>query len=263
MNEQSQPEKSPESEKFQEAIKPGATVEYVDAKFLALEDTIKQRDNNRLRTAYTLANEFYDLVTKGKPVSRGAWQGFVFSMLNSQKIVVAGSIIGGIVLLAQTYLMYKQYGIAEAQRLIMAEQTAFLGAQTDAIKQQTKLLEQQTQAMNLAYYSSMKFLLTENSIFIENSGTAYAKIFSVGCVFGRSILQDGVVFETNGMTINTFCMGARGLTLFPGNKTKLATFAGYTGSARIREISIRVSFRGPFDTQNKHVLLDLDDVRKQ
>ena len=71
-----------------------------------LQDQIKERETNRVRATATLVQEAFEAAKSGKPVSLAAIKGFVTSWLFPRTIIVLGSLLGGVVLVAQTYILW-------------------------------------------------------------------------------------------------------------------------------------------------------------
>jgi len=71
-----------------------------------------------------LIDEVYAAGKGGKPVSVAAIKGFAFAWLFPRTVIVVGSIISGLVLVAQTVILYRQMGVMEAQTELMRGQTA-------------------------------------------------------------------------------------------------------------------------------------------
>lgn len=83
--------------------------------FERLEDQIKERESNRIRATATLVQEAFEAAKGGKPISLAAIKGFVASWIFPRAVVVLGSLLGVIVLVAQTYILWNQTRLLELQ----------------------------------------------------------------------------------------------------------------------------------------------------
>ena len=123
-----------------------------------IQGLIKERESNRVRAALTLAEELYGAARGGKPVSVAAIKGFVTALLVPRMVIVAGSVIAGLVLIAQTFILYKQ--------------TQFLDIQARAaqIEQEARLRERITPLQALTSYWSFLVSAYEREIFTLDCG---------------------------------------------------------------------------------------------
>ena len=123
-----------------------------------IQGLIKERESNRVRAALTLAEELYGAARGGKPVSVAAIKGFVTALLVPRMVIVAGSVIAGLVLIAQTFILYKQ--------------TQFLDIQARAaqIEQEARLRERITPLQALTSHWSVLVSVYEREIFTLNCG---------------------------------------------------------------------------------------------
>lgn len=133
-----------------------------------IQDLIKERESNRVRAAVTLTEELYGAARGGKPVSVAAIKGFVAALLVPRMVIVAGSVIAGLVLIAQTFILYKQ--------------TQFLDIQARAaqIEQETRLRERITPLQALTSYWSVLVSAYEREIFTLDCG---ARCYEVDLTF--------------------------------------------------------------------------------
>ena len=106
-----------------------------------LEEQLKAREVNRIRATATLVQEAFEAAKGGKPVSLAAIKGFVTSWLFPRTVIVLGSLIGGVLLLAQTYILWNQTRLLELQtRAAQLEQVLKLKDRLAAISAQTATL---------------------------------------------------------------------------------------------------------------------------
>lgn len=78
-------------------------------------DELKEREPNRLRATATLVQEAFSAARGGKPVSVSALKGFVTSWLLPRTVIVLGSLAGGVLLAAQTYILWNQTKLLSQQ----------------------------------------------------------------------------------------------------------------------------------------------------
>lgn len=73
-----------------------------------IREDIKSREVNRGRATFTLIDELFAQAKGGKPVSLAALKGFAFAWLFPRTLIVIGSVITGLVLIVQTFIIYRQ-----------------------------------------------------------------------------------------------------------------------------------------------------------
>ena len=77
-----------------------------DTQIRALHDEIKSRESSRLRATITLVEEAFDAFSKGKPISLSAIKGLLTAWFFPRAIIVLGSVIGGLILAVQTWIIW-------------------------------------------------------------------------------------------------------------------------------------------------------------
>ena len=106
-----------------------------------LEEQLKERESNRIRATATLVQEAFEAAKGGKPVSLAAIKGFVTSWLFPRTVIVLGSLLGGVLLFAQTYILWNQTKLLELQtRAAQLEQVVKLRDRLATISAQTAAL---------------------------------------------------------------------------------------------------------------------------
>jgi hypothetical protein len=80
-----------------------------------VQEQLKERETNRIRATATLVQEAFEAAKGGKPISISAIKGFVTSWLFPRTVIILGSLLGGIVLVAQTYILWNQTRLLELQ----------------------------------------------------------------------------------------------------------------------------------------------------
>jgi hypothetical protein len=90
---------------------------------LRLTNVIKEREVSRLRATLTLAEDVYKSVREGKPIPVSSIKGLIFSLLLPRAVLIVGSLFGALLLAVQTYLLYRQYSVMEAQNSILFRQS--------------------------------------------------------------------------------------------------------------------------------------------
>lgn len=80
-----------------------------------LRNQLKEREVGRLRATTTLVEEVFQSWRTGRPVSLSALKGFVGAWLFPRALIVVGSVVGGLVLLAQTIILYNQTKLLDVQ----------------------------------------------------------------------------------------------------------------------------------------------------
>lgn len=89
-----------------------------------VRDALKEREVNRGRATLTLIDEVFAQSKGGKPVSLAAIKGFAFAWLFPRTIIVIGSVITGLVLVAQTIIIWQQTALLKDQTLAAQFQQA-------------------------------------------------------------------------------------------------------------------------------------------
>lgn len=112
-----------------------------------MRELMKEREPNRLRATWVVVEEVFDYLKTGKPLSQSAIKGLIGAWLFPRALIVVGSVVTGLVLIAQT--------------VILARQTAFLDVQTKAaqIEQESNLRGRLAKA--LPYIDAWKSLTVE------------------------------------------------------------------------------------------------------
>jgi hypothetical protein len=80
-----------------------------------LQEQMKERETSRVRATVTLVQEALETARGGRPVSLSAIKGFVTAWLFPRAVVVIGSLLGGVVLVAQTYILWNQTRLLDLQ----------------------------------------------------------------------------------------------------------------------------------------------------
>lgn len=80
-----------------------------------LHNLMKERETNRLRATTTLIDEIICSTRENRPISLAPIKGFIASWLVPKTVIMLGSIIGGILLLAQTYIIFQQTQLLSVQ----------------------------------------------------------------------------------------------------------------------------------------------------
>jgi hypothetical protein len=94
---------------------------------------ITERETNRARATATAIQELYDATKEKRPVSLSAIKGLVFAWLFPRTVIVIGSIIAGLVLIAQTIILYSQKQIMQLQlRSTLVEESRTIRARVKA-----------------------------------------------------------------------------------------------------------------------------------
>lgn len=73
-----------------------------------LRAQVKEREVSRFRATVTLVEEFFVYARGGQPVSLAALKGFITAWLFPRTLIVIGSIVGGLILAVQTYIIWSQ-----------------------------------------------------------------------------------------------------------------------------------------------------------
>lgn len=80
-----------------------------------LLDEMKEREPNRVRATATLVAEVFDFAKGGKPPSLSALKGLLFAWLFPRAIIVVGSVIAGVALILQTWILSRQTDLMRTQ----------------------------------------------------------------------------------------------------------------------------------------------------
>ncbi|MDM0116913.1 hypothetical protein QTI66_32825 [Variovorax sp. J22R133] len=80
-----------------------------------LRQEMKERETNRGRATATLLTEVIEAGKGGKPVSIAAVKGFAFAWLFPRTMIVIGSVLATLLLAAQTWVIWNQTSMLEAQ----------------------------------------------------------------------------------------------------------------------------------------------------
>jgi hypothetical protein len=83
--------------------------------FARVQDELKSREPNRLRATLTLVEEIVGQARGVRPLSLAAIKGFVAAWMFPRTVIVLGSLLGALVLFAQTALIYRQNSLMEVQ----------------------------------------------------------------------------------------------------------------------------------------------------
>lgn len=98
-----------------------------DLRIRVLHDEIKSRESSRLRATITLVEEAFDAFSQGKPISLSAIKGLLTAWFFPRAIIVIGSVIGGLILAVQTWILWNQTQFLALQsRAAQVEQSAIL-----------------------------------------------------------------------------------------------------------------------------------------
>jgi hypothetical protein len=80
-----------------------------------LRDEMKEREPNRVRATITLVQELFGWARGEGPPSIAAVRGLVFAWLFPRALIVLGSVIGGLALLLQTWILWNQTALLKSQ----------------------------------------------------------------------------------------------------------------------------------------------------
>jgi hypothetical protein len=114
-----------------------------------LREELKEREVNRGRATFTLIDEAFGAATGGKPISVAAIKGFAFAWLFPRALIVVGSLLTGIVLGIQTFILFQQ------TRLLQDQTRAAQYAQTESLRARVLATERVLDSMrSMARYAA-------------------------------------------------------------------------------------------------------------
>jgi hypothetical protein len=122
-----------------------------------LREEAREREVNRGRATFALLEELYRAAKDGKPVSLSVVKGFAFAWLFPRTLIVIGSICTGLLVAAQTWILYNQNSLIGDQTTLLSKQTELLAGQTRAaqLDQAEKLRERIVRRQKLAAHLSL------------------------------------------------------------------------------------------------------------
>lgn len=121
-----------------------------------IRDLIREREVSRLRATSALVTEVFDAARGQGTVSISTLKGFVFAWLFPRTIIVLGSILAGLALGVQTYIIWNQTRLLEIQATAARiEEIDRLRERQTSIRQSTRKLKNISALMGAAAAHSL------------------------------------------------------------------------------------------------------------